>query len=56
MSICAQCAAAADRGAPPDEHCGDPKCTCAHRPPGERATHYAQQLAARERQHDEENQ
>jgi hypothetical protein len=29
--ICRICATAADRRAPRDQHCTDPKCTCGHR-------------------------
>jgi hypothetical protein len=29
--ICTQCATAADRRAPRDQHCHDPKCMCGHR-------------------------
>jgi hypothetical protein len=29
--ICTQCATAADRRAPLDQHCHDPKCMCGHR-------------------------
>lgn len=35
--ICARCAAA-DNGAPSDEHCADPTCTCGHRAPSRPAT------------------
>lgn len=29
--ICPPCASAADRLAPRDQHCADPKCMCGHR-------------------------
>lgn len=29
--ICPRCAAAADRRAPADQHCTDPRCMCGHR-------------------------
>lgn len=29
--ICPPCASAADRRAPRDQHCADPKCMCGHR-------------------------
>lgn len=29
--ICSTCADAANRRAPADQHCGDPKCMCGHR-------------------------
>jgi hypothetical protein len=36
MPLCEQCKHAADAGLPPEEHCGDDRCMCGHRPPSRR--------------------